>query len=574
MLLEKLTNNVSPITDFELAKNTSVLLLIATLMLGTSQVFAQEVQFSESSSPLLSEDSDLTPVTTRPSAPPQVAEPAVVSDQATNGLTSELVISLYKSGILELRKAPTRVSIGNDSIADILILRRNQVHVLGKALGSTNVVFWDSSDQIFATVNVEVTHDLGSLKKKLFQMMPSENIRLYSAQENLVLEGPVSSATNLNAALKVAESYLPECISSRAAGENGAGGEAESNAESCEKAEVVNLMTVSGSQQVMLEVQIAEISRTVRRAWDPKLHFIDFTNPTRFGAVTDGLSLLDVLVDGERVPFVPAGVANGSTPILGPIQHEFSPNTQTISDNGLFFSDLTGDTLFSAAIEFSKENGLAKILAEPTLTTLSGRTAQFHSGGEFPIVTTTFQGTTVVFKEFGVSVKFLPTILGSAINLDIDVEVSEIDDTRSQTVLSGDGNTGAFAFPFLTTRSVSNTVELSNGQTLGIAGLIQDDVQEVVSRVPGLGDLPILGHLFRSQQFQSGQTELVVFVTPHLAKPIAPEKIRLPTDSFVPPSDVEFYLLGRMEALQDPEPVNRRSRFDSGFDGVTFGHDL
>ena len=117
-------------------------------------------------------------------------------------------------------------------------------------------------------------------------------------------------------------------------------------------------------------------------------------------------------------------------------------------------------------------------------------------------------------------------------------------------------------------------MELSNGQTLGIAGLIQDDVDEVFSRIPGLGDIPILGHLFRSQQFQSGQTELVVFVTPHLAKPIAPEKVRLPTDSFVPPSDVEFYLLGRMEALQDPEVVDHRTRFDPGFDGVTFGHDL
>ena len=538
--------------------------MVVTSVIGAASVsIAQEVTLSSADDPLLETSVPVKAAVLR--APTQLP----VAEQSTSGLTSELVLTLYKSGILELRKSPSRVSIGNDSIADILILRGNQVHVLGKALGSTNVVFWDSSERIFATVNIEVTHDITALKKKLFQMMPSENIRIYSAQESIVLEGPVSSVSNLKAALKVADAYLPECISS-----GDGGGEAEANSQSCEKAEVINLMTVSGSQQVMLEVKIAELSKTVRRSWDPKLHFIDFTNPTRFGAVTDGLSFPDVLVQGERVPFIPAGVANGQTPIIGPVLNEFAPNTQSISDNGLFFSDLTGDTLFSAAIEFSKQNGLAKILAEPTLTTLTGRTAEFHSGGEFPIVTSTLQGTTVIYKDYGVSVKFLPTILGSTINLDIEVEVSEIDDSRGQTVAGDDGITGVFAFPFLTSRSVSNTVELSNGQTLGIAGLIQDDVDEVFSRIPGLGDIPVLGHLFRSQQFQSGQTELVVFVTPHLAKPIAPEKIRLPTDSFVPPNDMEFYLLGRMEAIKDPEAVDHRTRFDPGFDGVTFGHDL
>lgn len=541
-------------------------LVVASIVCLSSGSVAQEVTFTSSDGDtLLETNAPLKAASVEPT-------PLPVTQQSAGGLTSELVLTLYKSGILELRKSPSRVSIGNDSIADILILRGNQVHVLGKALGSTNVVFWDSSDRIFATVNIEVTHDIGSLKKKLFQMMPSENIRIYSAQESIVLEGAVGSAANLNAALKVAAAYLPECISSGGSSEEG--GEAEANSESCEKAEVVNLMTVSGSQQVMLEVKIAELSKTVRRSWDPKLHFIDFTNPTRFGAVTDGLSFPDVLVQNERVPFGPAGLANGQTPIIGPVQNEFAPNTQSIADNGLFFSDLTGDTLFSAAIEFSKQNGLAKILAEPTLTTLTGRTAEFHSGGEFPIVTSTFQGTTVIYKDYGVSVKFLPTIMGSTINLDIEVEVSEIDDTRGQATAGADGTTGVFAFPFLTSRSVSNTVELSNGQTLGIAGLIQDDVDEVFSRIPGLGDIPILGHLFRSQQFQSGQTELVVFVTPHLAKPIAPDKIRLPTDSFVPPNDMEFYLLGRMEAIQDPEMVDHRTRFDPGFDGVTFGHDL
>lgn len=503
-------------------------------------------------------------------------EVSSVTPGFASDLTSELVLTLYKSGILELQENPSRVSVGNDSIADIVILRGNQVHVLGKALGSTNVVFWDQFERIFATVNIEVTHDLASLKKKLFQMMPDEKIRVYSAQENLVLEGNVSSATNLSAALKVAAAYLPECISS-GGGQNAnsvAGNEGESNQESCEKAEVVNLMSVVGSQQVMLEVKVAEISRTFRRTWDPQLNFIDFTNPTRFGTVTNGASFPDVLVDGERIPFVPSGAADGTAPIIGPVVNEFAPTTPSIGGFGLFFSDLTGDTLFSAAIQIEKENGLAKILAEPNITTLTGRTAEFHSGGEFPIVTSTFQGTTVEYQDFGVSVKFLPTILGDTINLDLDVEVSEIDQTQEATISSDDGVSASFAFPFLTTRSIRNTVELTNGQTLGIAGLIQDDVDQVLTRLPGVGDIPVIGSLFRSQEYLSGQTELVIFVTPHLAKPISPDKIRLPTDSFVPPNDFEFYVLGRMESLQEPAAINRRRNLEGGFDGVTFGHDL
>lgn len=483
--------------------------------------------------------------------------PVSAQDTGSSPLTSELVLTLYKSGILELNRTPTRVSVGNDAIADILILRSNQVHVLGKALGSTNVVFWDRDDRIFATVNVEVTHDLGSLKKKLFQMMPSENINIYSAQENLVLEGTVSSSANVNAAVKVAEAYLPECISSESSRTGDGGNEAESNAQACEKAEVVNLLSVSGSQQVMLEVKVAEVSRTFRRDWDPKLHFLDFTDPTRFGIVTEGASFPDVFAQGAGS----AGLVDGSGPIIGP-------------DSGLFFSDLTGDSLFSAALEISKQKGLAKILAEPTLTTLTGRVASFHSGGEFPIVTTTFQGTTVLYRDFGVIVKFLPTIIGNTISLDIDIEISEIDNSFAQTISGTEGQSAAFTFPFLSSRSVANTVELSNGQTIGIAGLIQDDVDQVFTKIPGIGDIPILGNLFRSQSFQSGQTELVIFVTPHLAKPIEPDKIRLPTDSFVPPNDFEFYILGRMESLRDPEPVNRRRNLDGGFDGVSFGHDL
>ena len=476
--------------------------------------------------------------------------PSTGSAQSTEGssvLTSELVLPLFKSGILELQKSPSRVSVGNSAIADILILRSNQVHVLAKALGSTNVVFWDSQDSIFATVNIEVTHDLAVLKQKIYQMMPAEDIRIYSAQENLILEGEVSSAANLNAAVKVAEGYLPECISSESSVTGVQGQEGESNADACSKAEVVNLLNVVGSQQIMLEVKVAEIARTLRRTIDPTLNFLDISGDTTAGVISGAATL------------TPGGLIEQS---------------QTSLQSGFFLSDLIGNQPFRATLELSRSRGLAKILAEPNLTTLTGRPAEFLSGGEFPVPVSNEDGISIDFREFGVSVEFLPTLLdNNHISLDLDIRVSDIS-TQNSVDISIPGTETNFIVPSLSVRSISNTVELSNGQTIGIAGLIQDNLTEVFTSLPGLGEIPVLGNLFRSQDFINGQTELVIFVTPHLAKPISPDKIKLPTDSFVPPSDLEFYLLGRMESLKDPEPVNRRRGIDGGFDGVTFGHDL
>ena len=477
--------------------------------------------------------------------------------QSTNSpLASDLVLPLYKSGILELERTPSRVSIGNPGIADIVIFRSSQVHVLGKALGSTNVVFWDTEDRIFATVNIEVTHDLNSLKQKLFTMLPTEEINVFSAQENIVLNGKLTSATNVDAALKVAESYLPECISSESSVTGQSGNEAANNAEACQKAEVINLMSVVGSQQIMLEVKVAEISRTVTKNIDSNLSIFNLSGQLGAAFVTGGGAF--------------AGLSSNS-PVLAPLSGEFIPNAPAITEQGLFFSDLSGDNPFRGALEISKSNGLVKILAEPNLTTLTGKKADFLSGGEFPIPVATDDGITIEFKEFGIEVEFLPTILDSQrISLDLDISVSQISNQNAQTIQGG----ATFFVPALSTRSIASTVELSNGQTMGIAGLIQDDISEVFNRIPGLGDIPIFGNLFGSKEFQSGQTELVIFVTPHFAKPISPDKIKLPTDSFVAPNDIEFYVLGRMEGLRSSKPISRRRGVDGGFDGVTFGHDL
>lgn len=499
----------------------------------------------------------------------QMGEPAAQSKASSTRSNDTLSLALFKSGIVDLERRPSQISVGNPGIADILILRGTQVHVIAKALGSTNVVFWDRSNTIFATVEIEVTHDLDSLKQKLFTLMPKENIGVHSAQENLVLKGSVTSAVNLQAAIAIAKSYLPECIDATSTASDSAGNTISvdgksTNTEGCKKASVINLMSVGGSQQVMLEVKIAEMSRTFLRNLDTDLSILNFGDAGRAGAVNGGASWPNALVEGQEVALGGTGPVNGSISPVGPSVDSFNPFTPTISDKGLFFSKLLGNDYFQVAMEISRSKGLSKILAEPNLTTLTGRQAKFISGGEFPISVVTSDGVEVIYKEFGVIVDFLPTILDdSRISLDLDIGVSDL---RLGELVGG--------YPIIDKRGASSTVELKNGQTIGIAGLIQDDLAENFSRLPGLGDIPILGTLFRSQSFQSGQTELVMFVTPHLAKPISPDLIKLPTDSFVPPSDVEFYLLGNMASRKKPESKSHRKSLAGGFDGVTFGHKL
>ncbi len=493
-------------------------------------------------------------------------KPAISSVNLVFSAKNQSVITLpiYKSGLIELDIHPKRISIGNPNIADIIILHSRQVHIVGKSLGSTNAVFWDVNDNIFASVDIEITHDLESLKSKIYKLLPGERIGVFSVQEKIVLNGQVSSAVNQNAALKLADGYLSKCPKN--------GSSKESN---CATGEIVNLMTIGGAQQVMLEVKVAEMSRSFMRTLDTDLNILNFGGSSRFGAVNGGAAWPNAITaTGAEVPIAAAGVLNGAGNIIGPVVDVYQPAAQSIADKGLFFSKLSGNNLFQVALEISRSKGLSKILAEPTLTTLTGKSAEFLSGGEYPVPVPDDTGTRIQFKEYGVGVKFIPTILDKGrINLDLDISVSEISSSNSVTV-SADGTSQVVVVPALNKRSASSTVELADGQTIGIAGLIQDNVSEVMSKLPGLGDIPILGALFRSQEFISGQSELVIFVSLHLAKPIAEKNIRLPTDSFIPPDDLEFYLLGKMQGKDKSQSTPPGHNSLGGFEGVRFGHQL
>ena len=440
-------------------------------------------------------------------------------------------VPLYKSRIIQLGGPVHKISVGNKEVADILVMRANQVYIVGNGIGTTNILMWDSKNNLTQSLDVEVTPDLNSLKAKLHQLLPGEPIRVNTSQGAIVLSGELSNALSMDTAMKVAHSYLQEPSSDGAT----------------QKGNVINLMSIGGSQQVMLKVTVAEVSRSVIKRLGVKFHAFAEGGDVNFGAVNGGATFPD-LVDENGLR---RGLFNSGA-VTGPAVDEFAPGNLSIPDKGIFASFLNDDFMFSLAIDAAKENGLAKVLAEPTLTALTGQEAEFLSGGEFPIPVPDDDGITIEFKEFGVGLKFIPVVLDSGrINLNLNVSVSELTSSSSISIGTGSGTSSSSSFfvPALTKRSARSTVELGDGQTIGIAGLINENMRDAVSKFPGLGDIPVLGHLFRSQEYEKGETELVILVTPTLAQPFNADEIVLPGAGFVEPSDFEFYLLGKTHTV-------------------------
>jgi pilus assembly protein CpaC len=474
------------------------------------------------------------------------------------GAENSMSVPLYKSRVVALNAVAARVSVGNPDVADILILQSTQLYVLGKDLGSTNVLLWDRDDVLIGTLNVEVTHDLQSLKEKLFRLLPNERIEVHSAQRNIILAGRVSNVVNMNAAVRIANGYFTQ-IAAAVESQTFELQEGTSTREDKSVGEVINLMSVGGVQQVMLEVKVAEISRTELRRLDVRFNTIlTQSSQWNWGGVNGGARFPDAVfddvitgIDGSGQPRFSNDVrvpVFGNDAPWGPAIDEFAPNDMLIRDKGFFASFLSENALFNVAFDAAKENGMAKVLAEPTLVTQSGHEAEFLSGGEFPIpVPRGLQGTTIEFKEFGVGIRFMPIVLDSGrINLNLNISVTELV-ADNNVVISSDGVSSTFLIPSLTKRSTTSTVELSDGQTIGVAGLINENMREVITKFPGLGDIPLLGTLFRSQEYQKNETELLILVTPHLAKPLIPAEVQLPTDNFVEPGDIGWFLQGKLE---------------------------
>ncbi len=353
---------------------------------------------------------------------------------------------------------------------------------------------------------------------ELERALGSQNVRVGMAGESIILKGTVYSVEARERAEQIAMAFF------------------EGQEEFGEKdPHVINLIDVAGNHQVMLEVVIAELSRSIGRElssdWQALVH--------------DGASTMA------------AGSLLGGGALAGDIT---GPATGG-SSGGLFGGAVGGDTEVRTFLRIARQKGLAKILAEPTLVARSGQKASFLVGGEVPLLEPSGLGTvSVELKPFGVGIDFLPTVLGPGrIHLETTSEVSEPDDTLGIQVQD-------IFVPGFTTRRASTAVELADGQSFVIAGLLEDRVTSVMEKVPGIGDIPILGALFQSQEFQRNETELVIIVTPHLVKPLDPGPRPLPTDHYQAPDDVDFFVLGRDESRKTHphEPTETAAQHSSG----------
>jgi pilus assembly protein CpaC len=345
--------------------------------------------------------------------------------------------------------------------------------------------------------------------------------------------------------LRVTRTYLPQFASAGAAQPEGGG-----------DAAVTNLLKVGGLQQVLLEVKFAEVSRGSDKDWQAGLGLLNM-GPSFNGAIGTGNAFTPVTAKN-----VPARLVDNTRGII-----EDLDTHALVQATGSLLVNVAASTAnvfvniknFTAAIRLLEQEGLARILAEPRLVTQSGQEARFLAGGEFPIpVATGFNQVSIEFKEFGVSLAFTPIVMGDGrISLRVAPSVSEIASTS--VIPAGIVGTN-FVVPNLSTRKLQTTVQLHDGQTLALAGLLQDSLRENVSKVPGLGDLPILGALFRSSSFRQQKTDLLVAVTPRLVKPVKAGSLSFPGEGFEPPSWYEFYLEGKLEGASTtafvPRPIS------------------
>ncbi len=415
-----------------------------------------------------------------------------------------------QSKVLRTPFAITRISVADPEVADIILTSAQEIYINGLAPGVTNISLWGKNR--FTSARVSVEADVTVLKEKLAQVLPNEKIAVQTADESIVLTGEVSGPVVQETAISLAAPF--------------AGGK---------KDRIINLMHVGGVQQVLLAVRVAEINRNVAKQLG--------VNFTIQGPGSFGVSAIGGLTTIESILLQTATVSGAATTGGSFITQSLGPAINAAA------GWTTGQYVWTMFFRMLKQNGLGRILAEPNLVTTSGQEASFLAGGEFPVpVPQQFQTITIEYKKFGVGLVFTPTVLdGGKVGMKVAPEVSEPDPTFTATTIGGLTVVG------LRVRRLSSHIEVHDGQTFAIAGLLSDAVRHTVARFPILGSLPILGPLFRSTDFQKQETELVVLCTPHLVKPIQAEAVRLPTDKYIEPSDVELYLMGCIEGRGKPE---------------------
>ncbi|MEQ1715008.1 MAG: type II and III secretion system protein family protein [Hyphomicrobium sp.] len=430
------------------------------------------------------------------------AGPIGKAGKSYTGVIKRTQVLVKKSQVIEVDRPYATALLAEAEIADVVPLSDRSIYIVGKKVGSTRLTIIGENQSIVRIVEVDVTPDVDDLSAKLREHLPNAHIRVTSVNGGIMLTGAVHDAPTIERAMAIAKRYAPDAVT--------------------------NALSVAAPQQVMLEVRFVEASRSAARelgigsrgrgqsaAWDTGGQIANSGANTS----TTGALLAETLLSGAA-PF-----------------------------GTMLARILEGGTDVDVMIRALEQRSLARRLAEPNLVTTSGDTASFLAGGEFPFpVSAADNKITIEFKQFGVALAFTPTVLAdSLINLKIAPEVSDIDPTNSVTVNN-------VRIPGLAVRRANTTVELKDGQSLAIAGLLQHTHTKEQSQLPWIGQVPVLGALFRSADFQKSESDLVIIVTPRLVKPKKPgELLATPLDGPVAANDADFFLNGRQEITQSDE---------------------
>lgn len=441
--------------------------------------------------------------------------------------TASMSVAVGKSEDIGTDQSFVDILVGDPDIADVNPLTDRVISVLGKKIGTTRVSLYGEGKKLVGIFDIEVSYDVSKLREELTQRFRDAKIRVSTANGRVLLSGTAPDGVVLDSILSVARQFGPD---------------------------VINSIQVAQPQQVMLEVRFVEAVRSAGRDLGVQWNMFNRgTNTRLIGNVGDGVSSSQLPVTNGKVggqgtgtpcggglnvscsaltlsPFVSAGVLSAAAPfgfVVGK----------------LLASGLEADILLNAL----ETKGLARGLAEPNLVALSGDTANFLAGGEYPIpVPGTLGQISVEYKRYGVGLAFTPTVLGKGlINLKIEPEVSELDPSHSVAVGNG------ISVPALTVRRASSTIELRDGQSFVLAGLLQNSSTTAQDQLPWIGDVPVLGALFSSKSYQKHETDLIIIVTPRIVLPTRPGNvIRTPLDNTLPANDIDFFLFGKAEVAR------------------------
>lgn len=418
--------------------------------------------------------------------------PSPAFGQIATRPSNDVTLSVGTGRMVRLDGRMSDLFVANDAVADVQVRSANQIYIFGKSAGETTVYATNSAGRVVYSANVRVGNNIGTVDEMLREAMPGSQIRATPMNGMVLLTGTVVSPEDVEDANRLVQAYVGTTT------------------------QVMSRLKTATPLQVMLKVKIAEVSRSLVRDVGVNLETLDPTGGSTGFVFGRGRNVADFGAGGQ-VTF---------------------PRAENTSSVGLFLRDLFGLQV-AGALDLNENNGLVTTLAEPTLSALSGETASFLAGGEFPIpISQSLGAISVEYKQFGVGLAFTPTVLENGrISMRVRPEVSELS-TEGSIRLNG------FQVPALTTRRAETTVELGSGQSFMIAGLLKNTSNNAYDRTPWIGSVPILGALFRSNNFRRSETELVIVITPYLVKPVSANQIALPTDGFRSAPDMERVLMG------------------------------